>query len=319
MKLVIVVPAYNEARTIGLVIRAIPRFPAPVTAQEVIVVDDGSTDDTTTQARAAGAEVVSHGTNRGVGTAISTGMREALKRGADIMAHLDADGQFNPRDLLKIVAPLLDRRADIVTATRFVGGKAPAGMPAIKVWGNRMITRLINWATRQNFSDVSCGLRAYSREALLRLTLFGQFTYTQEVFLDAAEKNLRIAEVPVEVRGQRQFGTSRVYRNAWAYAGKSLLIIFRTLRDVHPFLAFSVPALVLTCLGIAALAAVVFFWWFGVADAFVPVLLIIGCAMLLTAFILFQLGLLADIHKRERKILEELLYWMRRGQYRRHA
>ena len=111
-------------------------------------------------------------------------------------------------------------------------------MPAVKRWGNRAMSSLISRLAGQEFHDVSCGMRCYSRRAALQLHLVGRFTYTQEVVLNLAFKGLRIAEVPVRVRGEREFGESRVAGNLWRYALRSAQIIFRAYRDYHPLRFF---------------------------------------------------------------------------------
>src|SRR5204863_9360498 len=123
-----------------------------------------------------------------------------------------------------LIEPILHGQAEFVTTTRFAKLEFMPHMPAIKKWGNHKVTKMVNFITGKNFTDVSCGFRAYSREAALRLTLFGKFTYTQETMIDAAFKDLAIVEVPLMIRGEREHGQSRVASNLWRYAGKSASI-----------------------------------------------------------------------------------------------
>ena len=118
-------------------------------------------------------------------------------------------------------------------------------MPRIKLWGNRMMSRLISRLAGQTFHDVSCGMRCYSRRAALHLHLLGRFTYTQEVFLNLAFKQMRIVEVPIKVRGEREYGRSRVAGSLWRYALRTAQIIFRCYRDYHPLRFFGGAALLL--------------------------------------------------------------------------
>ncbi|TSC72440.1 MAG: family 2 glycosyl transferase [Parcubacteria group bacterium Gr01-1014_38] len=318
MKLVILIPALNEAATIAHVIQEIPKSFLDIAGHEVVVIDDGSTDTTVTEARAAGATVISHGANRGVGVAFRTGLTEALKRGADVMVHVDADGQFNPADIPALLQPLVEHRADITTCTRFKRPELQPTMPPIKVWGNRMVTRIVNAATGQRFTDVSCGYRALTREAALRLTLFGRFTYTQEMFLDAAQKDLRIVEVPLRVRGEREVGRSRVYTNAWNYAVRSAAILFRAVRDTSPLQVFGFVAVILGGLGILS-GGFVFTHWLRTGQTFPyrSMVTLASVLVLLSAFFA-TIALLADMLRRQRKILEEMLYYARREFFDRH-
>src|SRR3989344_6359232 len=179
MKLVVIIPAYNEERTIGDVVKSITEVNGRISKTEILVVNDGSTDNTEKIALENGAIVVNHLSNKGVGMAFRTGIENALKRKADVIVNVDADGQFNPLDVPKLISPILDNKADFVTATRFKNGNLIGSMPFIKKIGNRMFTSLTSFLVGQRFTDTQCGFRAYSREAALRLNLYGKFTYTQ--------------------------------------------------------------------------------------------------------------------------------------------
>jgi glycosyltransferase involved in cell wall biosynthesis len=205
MKLAVIIPAYNEEKTIAQVIREIPRNIEGINEVEVLVIDDGSTDNTIKEARNAGALVASHTKNEGLGISFSTGIREALKRGADIIVNIDADNQFDSNDIPKLVKPILENRADMVTGTRFKEGKIIPNMSELKRRGNKFFVWLVNLMTGSKFTDVSCGFRAYSRNTALYLNLFGRFTYTQEVFLDLVNKNKQIEEVPINRNSLKNF------------------------------------------------------------------------------------------------------------------
>lgn len=316
MKLVVLIPAFNEAATVGDVVRRardVLRHDARLDA-EIVVVDDGSTDATMTEAAAAGAAVVSHGVNRGVGAAFQTGLRAALERGADLIVHLDADGQFNPEDIPALLAPLLAGSADIAVCSRFLNPDLRPAMPSVKRWGNETVTRIVNFATGQRFTDVSCGFRALTKDAALRLTLFGRFTYTQEMLLDAVQKDLRIVEVPLRVRG-RAVGQSRVYASAANYALRSAAILFRSFRDFSPLRVFGSIAAVVGGLGIAA-GLFVFVHWLRTSQTFpYRSLVTLSAVLILLGAFFATIALLADMLKRQRLLLEELLYHERRRAY----
>jgi len=205
MKLCILIPAFNEEQTIADVIGRIPNSIENVDDIFILVVDDGSSDRTVELAKSAGAVVISHSHNKGVGGAFATGLNTALELGADIMVNIDADGQFSPDEIPFLIAPIIANEADFVAGNRFTtqNGKLvkPPKMSALKFWGNKQMSRLISMLSGQHFDDVSCGFRAYSKEAMMQLNLTGKFTYTQETFLDLANKELVIKSVPVHVRG----------------------------------------------------------------------------------------------------------------------
>jgi glycosyltransferase involved in cell wall biosynthesis len=203
-RLLVVLPALNEAATIADVIERIPRNLPGIDCVDILLVDDGSTDETAELARRSGAEVISHNINRGVGAAIQTGLGEAIRRRVDIAVNIDSDGQFDPATIRDLIAPVLEGRADMATASRFKDRALVPSMPAAKRFGNWAMAKLVSFLSAGDYADVSCGFRAYSKEALLRLVLTGSFTYTQESFLVLAAKGMKIVEVPIPVRGAIQ-------------------------------------------------------------------------------------------------------------------
>lgn len=314
MKLVILIPALNEAATVGRMVSE-ARAALHDMPHEVVVVDDGSTDATARAARAAGATVVAHGSNRGLGMAFQTGIKEALARGADVIVHLDADGQFDPADIPFLLAPVLKSDADIAICSRFLKKEFRPSMPPVKAWGNRMVAQIVTFVTGQRFTDVACGFRAFNREAALRLTLFGRFTYTQEMLLDAVEKNLHVVEVPLRVRGERAVGHSRVYASALNYALRSAAILFRSFRDQSPLRVFGSVAVAVSGLGVLVGGFVTAHWLqTGQTSPYRSLATLSSVLILLGAFFA-TVALLADMLRRHRKIAEEILYLERRRMY----
>lgn len=313
--LVVIIPALNEEATIGSVIAHIPKSIPGISTIKVVVVDDGSTDATKQVSLLAGASVVSHSHPMGVGAAFHTGIKEALSAGADYIVNIDADGQFNPADIPALLLPIQSGQADFVTATRFGKKEYVPTMPAMKVWGNKWMVRIVNAITSKKFTDVSCGFRAYSREAALRLTLFGHFTYTQESFIDLAFKGVSMAEVPLKVRGEREHGTSRVASNLWRYAIKSATIIFRAARDYKPFYFVGLPGIIILLLGIAV-GIFVLQHYIATGQTYPYRSLVTGSGILLIiGFLLIVISLLADMIHRSRMAIEEVLYLSRKNAF----
>lgn len=315
MQLTVLIPAFNEAATIGSVIQAIPDSIPGVQSVDVVVVDDGSTDNTASIARGRGATVVSHPHRLGVGGAFHTGVREALSRGADIIVNIDADGQFDAKDIPALIEPVIRGSAGFVTATRFAKPELMPKMPAIKIWGNRGVTRLVNMITGKHFTDVSCGFRAYSREAALRMSLFGKFTYTQEVFIDLVFKGIEIVEMPLKIRGQREHGASRVYIGPWHYATKSASIMFRAARDYKPFYFIGLPGIVVFLLGVAGTLFVLNHYLQTGQTAPYRSLVTVAGVLLIIGFLLLFISLVADMIHRNRILIEEQLYLTRKKTY----
>jgi len=316
MKLIVIIPAYNEERTIKEVISKIPRVNKRISQTEIIVVDDGSKDKTKEEAKEAGAIVVSHIGNKGVGVAFRTGIEEALKRKADVIVNMDGDGQFNPNDIPKLIEPILDKKADFVTATRFSDGKLIGNMPFVKKIGNKLFTSLTSKLVGQRFTDTQCGFRAYSREAALRLNLYGKFTYTQEVFLDLANKGLIIKEIPLLIRAEREFGKSKVVKSVPKYIFQALTIIIRSIRDYKPLAFFGVIGLFSLLLGlISGIFMIIRYILTGRTSPFKS-LLMVSVGLTVLGVLLIILGLIADMLDRQRRIQEDLLYYKKKEMWR---
>jgi len=312
LKLVVIMPALNEEATIARVIADVPREVPDVDEVEVVVVDDGSTDHTVELAIAAGAHVVRHSTNLGVGAAFGTGIRAALERGADLIVNMDSDGQFDPGDIPRLVAPVVAGEAGFVTCTRFGRKDLIPRMPWLKRMGNWGMAQIINLIIGKRFTDVSCGFRCYSRETALRLNLFGRFTYTQESFISLAYQGVEMMELPLKVRGVREFGRSRVASNLVRYGVRSLSIILTALRDHRP-LAFFGSLGSGSLLGGLACGLFVFIHWAitGQTSPFRSVLLG-SAAFLIVGVLLLVMALLADMLGRMRRTNEAILFELRR-------
>lgn len=312
LRLLVMMPALNEAATIAEVLARVPRSLPGIGWVEMLVVDDGSTDKTVELARAAGASVISHGRNLGVGTALQTGLAEALRRGVDLAVNIDSDGQFAPEDIAKIVVPVVEGKADFVTASRFLDPALVPEMPGVKRLGNWGMARIISTLIKQRFEDVSCGFRCYNRETMLRLVLLGRFTYTQESFLVLSQKGLRLLEMPMKVRGVREFGKSRVASNLWNYFWRTLGIIFGFIRDYSPGVLFDnlTYLLIAGSVGFGG-----FFTWHRVTTGmFSPHIWagFVSAFLFGLAILVFGLGQIALMVARLRSVQEQQLYLVRR-------
>lgn len=313
--LLVLIPCLNEEMTVGTVISRIPRTIPGVSRIDVAVVDDGSTDRTAEIARRHGALVLRHGRNLGVGAALRTGLRHARLQGYAFVVNIDGDGQFAPEQIPEIAAPVIAGEADIATASRFADPALLPAMPAIKIWGNRQIARLVSLMTGRRLHDVSCGFRAYSAEAVRALNLIGNFTYTHEVILQACFQGFRVREVPVAVNGVREFGESRVAGNLFRYARLSSRIMFSSFFYFHPMRVFGMIALVFL---LPSLALGGFFLyhrlatgeftphiWAGFAAAF---LFVLGCMATMIGFIALLFQRLATQLKQESDLILDMVH-----------
>jgi len=311
--LVVMMPALNEEKTVGETIGRVPRRIEGVGEVKVVVVDDGSTDSTGAIAREKGAAVIRHPVRAGLGRSFADGIEWGLREGADVIVSIDADGQFRPEDIPALIRPILQDEADFVTCTRFARPEWVPEMPWLKRWGNRRMCTVVNLATGvTDLTDVSCGFRAFSREAALNLNPFGRFTYTHESIIDLARKGMRIAEVPLKVSGEREHGESRMASSVVLYGARAAAIILRAMCYSRPLAFFGTVALCLVLFGLLQ-GGFVFGWWLahGKTSPFRSVL--IGSSLFLTlGFLVGILALLADMLGRQIGVSEKLLYYAKK-------
>ena len=249
--MVVLVPAFNEEKNIENTIRSIPKKIFGIDEVKILVVDDGSTDKTMDKAMNGGAyRVVSHTTNTGVGAAFMTGVRNAISMNADILVAVDADSQFDSNQIPELISPILNNQADVVIGSRFKEGK-PKNIPRIKFLGNMIFTRIVSGLVQQKFTDTQTGFRAYSKKALLNISVVNDFTYTQEVLIDLKFKGLQITEVPITVKYDDK-RKSRVVKNIYSYSSKVLAIITRTLVFHRPMFSFTLLSAIFLGGGILA-------------------------------------------------------------------
>lgn len=226
--LAVVVPAHNEEATIGELLDRISAVRVPGHELHTFVVDDGSTDRTPELARSRGATVVAHPVNRGLGAAVRTGLRAAVEAEPVAVAYLDADLEYFPEDLLALVEPVLDGRADYVLGSRFLGeARGVRGMKPHRRLGNYAFTALLCLLTRTWMTDGQTGMRAFSREAAANAEIIHDYNYAQVLTLDLLRKGFRLAEVPIRYR-VREHGRSFIN---WRYPAKVLPAMWRELRS----------------------------------------------------------------------------------------
>jgi glycosyltransferase involved in cell wall biosynthesis len=223
--LAVVVPAKDEEATVGELLDRVARVRVPGHELHPILVDDGSTDRTAEVAREHGAAVIRHAENKGLGAAGRTGLRAAVEAGASAVAYLDADLEYYPEDIPRLVEPILTGRADYVLGSRFLGGVR--GMRLHRRLGNYAFTALLVLLARHRITDGQTGLRAFSLEAADRAEIIHDYNYAQILTLDLLRKGMRMEEVPVRYR-VREYGTSFV---RWSYPVKVLPAIWRELRS----------------------------------------------------------------------------------------
>jgi glycosyltransferase involved in cell wall biosynthesis len=311
MKLVVTIPAYNEEKTISGVIAEIPRRMDGVASVAILVLDDGSSDGTVAAAQKAGADkVMRHRENKGLGTAFRDALDVALGMGADIIVNIDADGQYNPLEISKLITPIIENRADIVLGWRDIDKLD--FMPAGKKIGNKMATRATHMLSGFPVKDAQTGFRAFSRDAAMRMYLSGGYTYVQETLMQARYKGLVIEQVPVDFRQRK--GKSRLISSLFSYAIRAGQIIFITFKDYRPLRLFLYSGFVIFLVGLGlGIRVLVHFVQTGMVSPHMPsaiaatLLIVVGMGTML-------FGIMADMFKKQRLLSEEILYRLKKSE-----
>jgi len=310
MKLVVMIPAFNEEKTLGKVIQEIPKKMVGIDSIQVLVVDDGSADDTAGIAESCGAIVFRHLKNQGLAFSFRDGLNKALELGADIIVNTDADFQYNQQQIPMLIKPILDGKAEIVLGSRFLG--RIESMPFSKRLGNILATKVVTLVSGIPVTDGQTGFRAFSREAALRLNVLSNYTYTQETIVQAGYLKLKVAEVAVDFR--KRADQSRLVSNIWSYAKKSgltLLLGYLNYKPLRVFLALG--GFIFLAGFLFGLRVLVHFFRFGVVEPFLPTA-VLSVALLLFGFQIVAIGLVAEMVKSNRKIEEEILYRLKKAE-----
>ena len=307
-KLVIQIPCLDEAEHLPRTLAALPRRIDGIDEIEVLVIDDGSGDDTSGAALRGGAHhLVRHRGNRGLAAAFQTGVDKALRSGADIIVNTDADGQYVGEDIARIVAPVVNGEADIVVGDRGVHDNAHFGLSKrlLQRIGSAVVRRL----SRIEVTDAVSGFRAISREAALRIFITTEFSYTTDMLIQAGRKRMRIVSVPI--RTNAAVRPSRLFRSVPRFIAQTAVTIARAYTTYNPLHVFGGVGLSLAIVGLLPIVRFLWFALHGDTAGHVQSL-VIGGAVLSLGAITFLLGMLADLISANRKLAEATLEKLRR-------
>jgi glycosyltransferase involved in cell wall biosynthesis len=311
MRVVVQIPCLNEEETLPLVLETIPKKIPGVDEIIVLVIDDGSTDRTIEVAKKHGVtHFVKHTGNKGLARSFHDGALYALEHGADILVNTDGDNQYPQEKIGDLIKPILDGKADMVIADRQV--QKIAHFSRSKKFFQKFGTKVLNLAAGTNVPDAPSGFRAYSREALLQLNIVTRFSYAMETLIQAGNKRIRIASVKITTNPKTR--ESRLFNSSFEHMLKSGVAISRSFLMHKPYMLFMPLSAALLILGLVPFARYFYFAVSGDTGGHLQSL-VIGTVFVTAAFISFTLGVIADLIRINRILLEDQLEQQKRTRY----
>jgi glycosyltransferase involved in cell wall biosynthesis len=308
MKVIIQIPCYNEEVFLPQTVHDLPRVLPRVDVLEVLVVDDGSTDRTIEVARELGVHhIVRLKQNQGLAYAFMAGLEAALQAGADIIVNTDADNQYRGEDISRLIEPLLEGRADIVVGDR--------GVAALEYFSplKRLLQRWGSWVVERaagiSIPDATSGFRAFTCDAALRLTVLSDYTHTLETLIQAGARRMAVVYVPIRTNPQTR--QSRLISSIPSFLTLSAITILRFYIMYRPLRVFLTLGGMMIGGGIALGLRFIYFFLMAQGAGKVQSL-ILAAILTIVGFQVCLIGLIADLVRLNRKMLEDALYRMRR-------
>lgn len=310
MKVIIQIPCYNEETTLPQTVRDLPRELAGVDEVEFLVVDDGSRDGTLDVARELGVDhIVPLKQNQGLAYAFTAGLDAALEAGADIVVNTDADNQYRGADIERLIEPLLKGEADIAVGDRGVSTVEhfPPLKRRLQRWGSWVVEKAAGIA----IPDATSGFRAFTREAAMRLTVLSDYTYTLETLIQAGARRMAVTYVPVDTNPQTR--ESRLMRSVPHFLTVSAITILRFYAMYRPLRLFVTVGAAMIAGGVILGARFLYYFVIGAGTGKVQSL-ILAAILTIVGFQVCLIGLMADLVRLNRKMLEEAVYRARRAE-----
>jgi glycosyltransferase involved in cell wall biosynthesis len=311
LKLIIQIPCFNEALTLPTTLQALPKQLTGIATIEILIIDDGSLDATAQVAKECGAQhVLRLKQHAGLASGFNLGLETCLKLGADIIVNTDADNQYNAQDIQKLIEPILNQQADIVIGDR--------GVATIKDFSptKRFLQRLGSWVVARSsglhIPDATSGFRAFSRQAALRTLVLSDYSYTLETLIQAGANHMAVAYVPVRTNPTTR--PSRLIRSIPQYLAFSSGTILRAYTMYRPLRVFSILGSLLILGGVLLGLRFLYFFILGQGSGHIQSI-ILAAILSIIGFQVFLIGLLADLVGFNRRILEEILYRLRKIEF----
>jgi len=301
MKLIIQIPCYNEEATLSLALDELPKQVKGFDVVEVLIINDGSTDNTVKVAQDWGVDhIVSFNKNKGLARGYMAGLEASLKHGADVIVNTDADNQYNAKDIEKLCQPILEGKADLVVGERPINNIEHFSF--IKKRLQNLGSWVVRKVSRTDIPDAPSGFRAISREAAFHLNVFNDYTYTLETIIQAGRKNMAITSVPISVN--EDLRPSKLFTSMRAYIKRSIGTILRIGIIYEPSKFFSWIGITSFILGTAVGIRWIVLFIMDPSRTHVPSL-ILASILIILGVLVIVMSVLADLISVNRKILEE--------------
>jgi glycosyltransferase involved in cell wall biosynthesis len=308
-KLIIQIPCFNEEKTLPVTLKELPRSLPGVDKIEWLIIDDGSVDNTIEVARREGVDhVVRLICHQGLAKGFMAGIQACIEKGADIIVNTDADNQYFAGDIIKLVQPILDGKAEIVIGERPIS-EIKHFSPLKKLfqrWGSWMVRKV----SHTEIPDAPSGFRAISREAAMRMHVFSEYTYTIETIIQAGQRGMAIMSVPI--RTNDFLRKSRLIHSIPAYLSRSFNTIMRIFMTYRPLSFFTIPGVIAILAGmVLGLRFLYFYLITRTGEGHIQSLILVA-VLLILGFLLVIFGLIADLISVNRKLLENVDYRLQR-------
>ncbi|GIU25995.1 glycosyltransferase family 2 protein [Shewanella schlegeliana] len=308
MKLIVQIPCFNEAENLSDVIDSIPLQISGIDSIEILVIDDGSTDNTSDVAGQAGADyIITSTTNKGLARSFHIGIEECLRQGADIIVNIDGDNQYRSADIPLLVTPIINKEADITVGDRggFNNPHFSLLKRSLQVFGSFVVRSIL----KLDITDAVSGFRAISREAARQINIVSEFSYTLEMLVQASAKRMSIKSVPIQTN--QKLRESRLFKSIPQFLYLSVTTLIRMYTMYRPLRVFLSLGLIAILVGMLPIIRFVYFYAHGNGDGHMQSL-ILGSTLMTLGVITLLVGLIADLINFNRKLTEKMLHKMER-------
>lgn len=311
MKLIIQIPCYNEEASLEVTYNDLPKSIKGIDEIETLIINDGSTDNTIEVAQRIGiTHIVNFTQNRGLAKGFSAGIERCLELGADIIVNTDADNQYCGEDITKLVEPIVNKQADVVVGDRQTDKIAhfSFGKKMLQRFGSFIIRKL----SKTEVKDAVSGFRAYTREAAMQINILSEFSYTIENIIQFGNQKLKVASVPIRTNGKLR--ESRLFKNIPNFISNQLKTIVRVYASYKALRVFTTLGFLIILPGLIFVSRFLYFYFLGKGDGHIQSL--IAAAILINiGFIVFVIGILADLISNNRKLSEKILLLLKENKF----